>query len=128
MMTMEISEKGNLNLRQLAALYHQDLEKVAYYEEHGLLNLTDVGKNEEDYHVRLGDRFCLLQLLLASGLPLEKLPYYVELLEQGNGTCLERIKILQRLRSGLLRNLHLQQKALDDLDFMIYRLKKGGTE
>ena len=115
-----------MNREEIAGLFEQDAARVKYFAEQGLLNLPGADEDVEEYQKRLGDRLCLLQLLLTAGLSLKELQLYVKLLEQGSSTGQERITILQHVRFNLLDKLHLQQKALDKLDFLIYKLKKEG--
>lgn len=54
---------------------------------------------------------------------LEEIP---KLIKEDGKTKEERIRILRKYRAQLLDEIHGKQQLLDQLDYMLYEIKKGG--
>ncbi|MCD8014671.1 MAG: hypothetical protein LUG99_16165 [Lachnospiraceae bacterium] len=48
-----------------------------------------------------------------------------ELTESGQKTAEEKLMILKRIRGNLMDELHCKQQLVDQVDYMIYKLKRG---
>lgn len=54
---------------------------------------------------------------------LEEIP---KLIKEDGKTKEERIRILRKYRAQLLDEIHGKQQLLDQLDYILYEIKKGG--
>ncbi|MDO4261165.1 MAG: hypothetical protein Q4C82_03730, partial [Eubacteriales bacterium] len=62
--------------------------------------------------------------LLEAGMSMEKLKDFTTDMESKTDTEEERIRTLRRCRSQLLDQLHGKQQLLDQLDYLIYEMKR----
>lgn len=106
--------------------YHISVDKIRYYEENGLLqhNLSDgkIDYTEEQIHCA-----GMIHLLLETGMDMEKIKAFMKLLYENEKDKSGQIQILRKQRFLLLDEIHKKQQSLDELDYMIGKLKKGGT-
>ena len=109
---------------EIAKTFRLTQEEVEYYEKQGLLTAEILKQDKEEAKEALAKRLCLLKTLEQSGVPVEGQRCYLQLLAQGHSTCQERMKMLKLFRTAILADLHVRQKNLDDLDYLIYSLRQ----
>jgi len=51
-----------------------------------------------------------------------------ELTESGQKTTEEKLMLLKRIRGNLMDELHCKQQLVDQVDYMIYKLKKENRQ
>lgn len=72
----------------------------------------------------LANELCFLRMLEGTDIALAEQQHYLQLLDKGHSTRMERLKLLKGFRAVILADLHIRQKALDDLDYVIYLLRQ----
>lgn len=114
-----------MTVEEVSRKYHISVEKIRYYEENGLLkhNVLSDGKIEytEEQIYCVGMIYSLLKI----GMDIEKIKAYMKLFYENKSDKSGQIQILRKQRVLLLAEIHKKQQVLDELDYMISRLKKG---
>lgn len=117
-----------MTLNEASRRFHISMEKLVFYEENGLLEHQILPDGVPDYTEADLRRTGLIHSLLKAGLNIDTLKTYLSLLENKTGSKEEQIKILRKCRFKLLDDIHEKQQSLDELDYMIAEMKKGGTK
>lgn len=115
-----------MTAEEVSRNYHISVEKIKYYEENGLLehNVLPDGKIEyTEQQVRCAG---LIHSLIKAGLTMKKIKDFMKLFYKDKSDKKEQIQILRKQRVVLLDEIHKKQQSLDELDYMIDELKKGG--
>lgn len=118
-----------MTLNEASKRFHISMEKLKTYEESGLLEYQTLADGTFDYTETELRRIGLIHSLLKSGMDMEALKKYLHLLDDKVGNKEERIRILRMQRYRLLDEIHDKQQTLDELDYMIMKIKaksKGG--
>lgn len=115
-----------MTAEEVSRNYHISADKIKYYEENGLLehNVLPDGKIEyTEQQIRCAG---LIHSLINTGLDMEKIKEFMKLFYSDESDTREQIQILRKQRVLLLDEIHKKQRSLDELDYMIDELKKGG--
>lgn len=117
-----------MTLEQASKRYHISVEKLKSYEESGLLKHRTEADGVFDYTEAEVCRAGLIHSLIKAGLDRETLKTYLELPEEA-GSQQARIHILRKARGRLLEAIHEKQQSLDEIDYMIDKIRKdqGGN-
>lgn len=70
----------------------------------------------------------LIHSLINAGLDIEEIRRFMKLFYDNEIDKKEQIQILRKQRFSLLDEIHKKQQLLDELDYMIDGLKKGGQQ
>lgn len=117
-----------MTLNEASRRFHISLEKLNFYEENGLLEHRTLTDGIPDYTESDLRRTELIHFLLKAGLNIDMLKTYLNLLANQTDSKEEQIKILRKQRFKLLDDIHEKQQSLDELDYMIDEIKKGGIK
>lgn len=106
-----------MTISELSIRYNIDVNKLRLFEKNRLISLKDQYSTEE-----LED-LSLLCTLYDCGFSGEKLRNYMDCRAAGNN--LRQLSLLNEQRFALLDEIHLRQKLLDKLDYIIYNIKSS---
>jgi DNA-binding transcriptional MerR regulator len=93
---------------------------LRYYEKDGIL--PDIRRKENGRRIYEAEDLCWLEFVLclrATGMPLQTIRRYRELMEQGDGTAAERRQLLVDQRENLLEQIETLQDSLSRLNLKI---------
>ncbi|WP_026889774.1 MerR family transcriptional regulator [Clostridium beijerinckii] len=110
----EVSEKFNISITALR-----------YYEKIGLLDDVKRVNGVREYEDKDIRHLSVIITLKNVGLSNDSILKYIELLNQGDIFNIEKIHILKEQRQKLLDEIHNNQKNLDCLDYLIYKMKNN---
>ena len=99
----EASKKFNVTEREIKA-----------YEKKGF-----IAREGEEYTDEMFRHLGVLRTLLSMGMDEELIVRYLKLLD--SGTKQEQMALLRSYRVKLLERVHIQQQALDHIDYLIYQ-------
>jgi DNA-binding transcriptional MerR regulator len=110
---------AELSIAEVAEATGVTAHTLRYYERAGLL---EVGRNAAGY--RVYDREALARVAFVtrmrlSGMPIELIHRYVELVDAGDGTKPERLALMQAHRAAVLRRLAELRTSLAVIDYKI---------
>ncbi|MEY8536281.1 MerR family transcriptional regulator [Blautia pseudococcoides] len=117
-----------MTLNEASRRFHISMDKLNFYEENGLLEHRTLTGGVPDYTESDLRRIGLIHALLKSGLNMDTLKTYLNLIGNKTSSKEEQIKILRKQRFKLLDDIHEKQQSLDELDFMIDEIKKGAIK
>lgn len=100
------------------------IEKLNYYVENGLIRYETLAEGIPDYTENELHKAGVIHALLKTGIDMNALGKYMELLHGKTENKEEQIRILRKQRYRLLEEIHCKQQSLDELDYMIDRIKK----
>ena len=100
------------------------IEKLNYYVENGLIRYETLAEGIPDYTENELHKAGVIHALLETGMDMNALGKYMELLHGKTENKEEQIRILRKQRYRLLEEIHCKQQSLDELDYMIDRIKK----
>lgn len=111
-----------MTAKEASRHYHISIDKIRYYEENGLLehNVSPDGKIE--YTETQTRRVGIIHSLMNAGMRIEEIKEFMKL---NRSDKKGQIEFLRKQRFLLLDEIHKKQQSLDELDYMIYELKKG---
>lgn len=112
-----------MTLNEASKRFHISMKKLESYEENDLLEHQTLADGTFDYTETELQRNGLIHSLLKSGMNMEVLKKYLQLLHDKTGSKEEQIRILRKQRYQLLDDIHDKQQALDELDYMIRETK-----
>ena len=107
----EVSEKFNINLVEL-----ENYENIGLFDD--IKKVNGIGEYED----RDIEKLSKIVTLKKVGLELEEILRYMKLVEQGDLSKDERVRILNRKRQLILEDIHNKQKSIDCLDWLIYEM------
>ncbi|MCM1180965.1 MAG: MerR family transcriptional regulator [Clostridium sp.] len=116
-----------MTAEEVSRNYHISMEKMKYYEENGLLEHSVLPNGEIEYTEQQIRCVGLIHSLINAGLEVEKIKEFMKLSYKDGSDKKEQIQILRKQRVVLLDEIHKKQRSLDELDYMIGELKKGGS-
>ena len=104
------------------------IEKLNYYEEKGLIRHEKLVDGVPDYTEDEFHKAGIIHALLEAGMDADAVGKYLGLLRKKTESREEQIRILRKQRYRLLEEIHCKQQSLDELDYMIDKIKKGGLK
>lgn len=108
-----------MTIDELSKRYNIEVEKLNYFADNHLI------KTEQPYNSDDEKLLSIICTLYSAGLNAENIKRFLLLAKENNQA--EQIKLLNMRRADLLEDIHLKQKSLDRLDYMLYEIKnKGG--
>lgn len=114
-----------MTAEEVSRKYHIGVDKIKCYEENGLLEHSILADGKIEYTVAQIDCAGMIHSLLEAGMDMEKLKAFMKLYYENKKDKSEQIQILRKQRYLLLDEIHRKQQSLDELDYMIGKLKKG---
>lgn len=116
-----------MTAEEVSRNYHISVDKIKYYEENGLLEHNVLPDGEIEYTEQQIRCAGIIHSLISAGLDMEKIREFMKLFYNDGSDKKEQIQILRKQRVLLLDEIHKKQRSLDELDYMIGELKKGGA-
>lgn len=108
-----------MTICELSERYKIDIQKLQYFADNNLI------ATDEEYGGENEKRLGILCTLYDVGLNADTMKQFLLFDSTQNNTG--KIKLLNMRRADLLEDIHLKQKSLDRLDYMLYEIKnKGG--
>lgn len=99
-----------MTLNEASKRFHISMEKLESYEENDLLEHQTLADGTFDYTETELQRIGLIHSLLKSGMNMEVLKKYLQLLHDKTGSKEEQIRILRKQRYQLLDDIHDKQR------------------
>lgn len=116
-----------MTLEEASERFRISIEKLNYYKENGLIVYETLVNDVPDYTEDELRKVGVIHALLTAGMDVNMLRKYLQLLRKKVGSKDEQIRILRKQRCELLDEIHRKQQSLDELDYMIDEIRKGGT-
>ena len=116
-----------MTLTEAGIHFSISIENLKFYEENGLLKCSRQKNGIPDYTEEDLENVGLIQFLLKAGFDMDTLKQYFSLSagsSTGAGNKSERIRLLRGQRYRLLDEIHVKQQSLDELDYMIEKIRK----
>ena len=113
-----------MTLREASERFCISMEKLNYYEKNRLLRYEKLVEGIPDYTEDELHKSGVIHALLEAGMDMNALGKYMEPLHGKTENKEEQIRILRKQRYRLLEEIRCKQKSLDELDYMIDRIKK----
>lgn len=116
-----------MTLTEAGTRFSISIENLKFYEENGLLKCSRQKNGIPDYTEEDLGSVGLIQFLLKAGFDMDTLKQYFSLSagsSAGAGNKSERIRLLRGQRYRLLDEIHEKQQSLDELDYMIEKIRK----
>lgn len=112
---------------EVSRKYHISVDKIRYYEENGLLEHNVLPDGKIEYTEAQIHCAGMIHSLVEAGMDMEKIKAFMKLFYENKRDKSGQIQILRKQRVVLLAEIHKKQQSLDELDYMIRELKKGGA-
>lgn len=113
-----------MTLQEAAIRFQINIEKLDFYEENGLLECSRLIDGVPDYTEDELRRVGLIHSLLKAGFDIDSLKKYFSLLGHDGADKTEKVRLLRKQRCQLLDEIHDKQQSLDELDYMIEKIRK----
>lgn len=113
-----------MTIQEVSRRFHIRMETLQFYEESGLLSGRRMESGVLDYREDDVQRASQLHALLKAGMDMDTLKRFIRLMDDQTDTTAEQVKLLRKCRCRLLEEIHGKQQSLDQLDYLIYELKK----
>lgn len=100
------------------------LDKLRLYENQGLFDCHKGANGHIEYTDDLMDYIGIIDVLTDAGSEVKTLRSFMHGLMQSSITKEEKLRYLRAQRQKLLESIHLKQKSLDQLDYIIFDINK----
>ncbi|MDO4301121.1 MAG: MerR family transcriptional regulator [Clostridia bacterium] len=110
-----------MTLDEISKYYNVDIKKLKFFEKNKLITITNVEFKDKDLK-----KLSILCTLYDSGLDADNIKRFIKL-DYSNEKS-EQIKLLNLYRNNLLDSIHKKQKSLDNLDYIIYKIKNKNQQ
>lgn len=102
-------------MKQVAEQLAISSETIRYYEQIGLITVARDHRGYRQFDQQVIDWLFLIKMLRKSGMTIERLLTYVQLVQQGDQTIAARKALLEEQEHQLQKQLRLQKTTLDML-------------
>lgn len=106
-----------MTIDELSERYNIEVGKLKYFAENHLI------ETEQSYNGEDEKRLSVMCTLYETGLNAGEIKQFLLFGSENNRA--EQIRLLNMHRSDLLEDIHARQKSLDQLDYMLYKLKNS---
>ncbi|MDE5781451.1 MAG: MerR family transcriptional regulator [Lachnospiraceae bacterium] len=113
-----------MTLNEASKRFRISIEKLKFYENNGLLESCQIVDGVYDYTENELRKVGVINALRKAGLDTSMIKQYLLLQNDGIGNKEEKIQILRKQRYRLLEEIHGKQQSLDELDYMIDKIRK----
>lgn len=114
-----------MTLEEAAVRFQVDIEKMRFYEKNGLLECRQFINGVSDYTEDELSRVGLIHSLMKAGFDTDSLKRYFALPDHDARDRKEKIRLLKKQRCLLLDEIHGKQQSLDEIDYMIEKIRKA---
>lgn len=112
-----------MTLQETAIRFQINIEKLDFYEKNGLLECRQLINGVPDYTEDELRRVGPIHSLLKAGFDIDLLKKYFSLSAHDAADKKEKIGMLRKQRCRLLDEIHGKQQSLDELDYMIEKIR-----
>lgn len=102
-----------LTLNKLSERYNIEFGKLKFFADNDLIEI------KQSYNPEDEKKLSIVCTLYETGMSVEEIKKFFTL----KGRVEEQIKLLTLTRNNLLESIHTRQQSLDQLDYMLYKLK-----
>lgn len=103
--------------------YGIPLDILEQYETWGLCDTVKKVMGVRQYDDSDLEKLSLIMTLYDSGFDIGEIKNYMKLLENGRESSEECLCILDRKRKNLLNRIHIQERQLEYLDYLRYKIR-----
>ena len=119
------NERINMTITEVSKKFDLTPETLRYYEKIGLLDPIQRKSNGiRDYSEEDLKRIEFIKCMRQAGLGIEVLKRYIDLLNKGDKTLLDRKELLLEQRRLLAKRMEEMQETLSHLDYKIENYEK----
>lgn len=115
-----------MTLQEASVRFQINREKLDFYEKNGLLKCGRFINGVPDYTEDELRRVGIIHSLLKAGFDVDSLKRYFSLSARDDTDKKEKIRLLRKQRCQLLDEIHGKQQSIDELDYMIEKIKNYG--
>lgn len=115
-----------VTLQEASVRFQINREKLDFYEKNGLLECERFINGIPDYTEDELRRVGIIHSLLKAGFDMDSLKRYFSLSACDDTGKKEKIRLLRKQRCQLLDEIHGKQQSIDELDYMIEKIKNFG--
>lgn len=111
-----------MTLENASKYYKIEYERMALYEQKGLISGIKT-ENGTDYSDTELQKISLIDLLREANFSFEEIRFYLSDTDNA-ADIIKKILLLKRQRSEVLDEIHVKQKILQNLDYLIHETEK----
>ena len=112
-----------MTLQEAGRRFSFPMEMLQWYAENGLLKGNKMEDGTIDYSETELQRVVQFHFLEKAGMDPDALKQFVTLRKKGTSTHTEQVRMLRKYRYQLLDQIDKIQQSLDQLDYLIYKIK-----
>lgn len=112
-----------MTLEEVITKYDISYDMLEKYVSFGFIDKLKKENGSYEYVSENFKNLGLIDTLLNAGFLFDEVKKYLNLIKT-TGTDNEQIYLLKKQRRNLLNDIHRKQKLLDNLDFIIWKIKK----
>ena len=116
-----------MTLPEASRCFQISIEELQFYEKNGFLKGRKAKDGGTDYLEEDLQNIGKFHFLHTAGMDADSLKQFIRLLEKGEDTREEQIRILRKFRFRLLEAIHVKQQKLDQVDYFIHEIKEQGN-
>ena len=113
-----------MTIEQASDHFGVPIEKLQTYENQGLFDCNRQPDGTIDYSEELMEYVGIINILTDAGAETDALRGFMQQLMESTITKEEKLRYLRSQRQKLLESIHMKQKSLDQLDFIIYDITR----
>ena len=113
-----------MTINEASEQYNIPISILQEYESWGLCDTVKTVMGVWQYDDEDIERLSMIMTLHDIGFEHDEIAHYMRLLLQGDSTQAERMRILKQQRDKTLDEIHFQERRLDRLDYLRYKLEK----
>ena len=108
-----------VKINEVSQQFNLSIDTLRYYEKIGLLDKVDKENGIRNYKEKDLERLEFIVCMKQSGMTLETIRQYFELLTEGDKTLEGRLKLLEKQQIAALKQMNELQKSMNYLEFKI---------
>lgn len=112
-----------MNKQEVSQKYRIPVEILDEYESWGLCNVVKYVMGEWQYDDQDLDRLSTIMALHDIGFSNDEIEKYMRLLLESNNSKEQIITLLNEKRNKKLKQIHLQEKQLERIDYLKFKMK-----
>ena len=113
-----------MTIYEASERYNIPIEILKLYESWNLCGVVKDVMDEWQYDDTDLERLSLIMALHDIGFSNDEIESYMRLLLEDNQSDISRLKILDKKRDDVLRDIHIREKQLQRLDYLRYHIRK----